>query len=372
MTEAQYELGVGYPPGQGEREDNGTQHYRYYGRADAPGWTSSDDEPVDDQANRTPATTEDATSSHVGFPNTPLQNSGHAASSRGQASSSTSVAPPDGYDPWAERFDPWAVSSDYGDTTRRQWTREASQNWLVFKSRSDYWHIQVLRALAARSDGRRGKPFPTIEADPWGTYEQAENFFWRHTLPQNVPGAPRTLEWFTLGYVRDTSGDHTEFSIQEAEGWPFNFEESSPEQSEASAEPLPPEIEEARQRDDPWTSGSEEVAAASHATAPAPPPPSDSTSSDFFPYGMIDLVQPDDPLYATDGVPWQSCTRCKVYQPFARCSDETCLNVLGIECIFESRHERAASSSSEPKKPNQGMDWSQGEFKSAADKKRKK
>ena len=115
-----------------------------------------------------------------------------------------------------------------------------------------------------------------------------------------------------------------------------------------SGEPLP--------RDDSWSSESEEVATATQATAPTPLPPSDSTSSNFFPYGTIQLVQPNDPLYATNGVPWQSCTRCKVYQPFARCSDETCLNVLGIECIFESRHERAASSSSEPKKPNQGMD----------------
>ena len=104
--------------------------------------------------------------------------------------------------------------------------------------------MQVLRAQSARVDGRSGMPFPDEVADPWGTYEQAENFFWRHTLPQNVPGAPRLLEWFTLGYVRDTSGDHTEFSIQEAEGWPFNFEESSPEPSEVSAGP-PSEIEEA-------------------------------------------------------------------------------------------------------------------------------
>ena len=120
-----------------------------------------------------------------------------------------------------------------------------------------------------------------------------------------------------------------------------------------SGEPLP--------RDDSWPSESEDVAAAAQATAPAPLPPSDSTSSNFLPYGTIQLVQPNDPIYATNGVPWQSCTRCKVFQPFARYSDESCLNVLGIECIFESRHERAASSPSEPKKPNQGMDWSQGD-----------
>ena len=53
------------------------------------------------------------------------------------------------------------------------------------------------------------------------------------------------------------------------------------------------------------------------------------------PNGRITLVEPGDLNYATDGVPWPVCSRCKVFRPFANNVDNSCSNVLGVECTYE-------------------------------------
>ena len=53
------------------------------------------------------------------------------------------------------------------------------------------------------------------------------------------------------------------------------------------------------------------------------------------PSGSITVVEPGDPLYATDGVPWSVCSRCKVFRPFANLVHECCSSVLGAECTYD-------------------------------------
>jgi hypothetical protein len=48
----------------------------------------------------------------------------------------------------------------------------------------------------------------------------------------------------------------------------------------------------------------------------------------------IMVVEPGDLNYATDGVPWLVCSRCGVFRPFANATEESCLNVIGIECTY--------------------------------------
>ena len=48
----------------------------------------------------------------------------------------------------------------------------------------------------------------------------------------------------------------------------------------------------------------------------------------------ITVVEPGDLNYATDGVPWSVCSRCGVFRPFANATEESCLNVIGIECTY--------------------------------------
>ena len=54
------------------------------------------------------------------------------------------------------------------------------------------------------------------------------------------------------------------------------------------------------------------------------------------PNGRITVVEPDDLNNATDGVPWPTCSRCGVLRPFENISDESCSNVLGVECTYEA------------------------------------
>ena len=53
------------------------------------------------------------------------------------------------------------------------------------------------------------------------------------------------------------------------------------------------------------------------------------------PNGRITLVEPGDPNYVTDGVPWSVCSRCKVFRPFASRVHESCSNLLGVECTYD-------------------------------------
>ena len=53
------------------------------------------------------------------------------------------------------------------------------------------------------------------------------------------------------------------------------------------------------------------------------------------PSGSITVVEPGDPLYATDGVPWSVCSRCKVFRPFAAATGESCANRIGVECTYD-------------------------------------
>ena len=59
----------------------------------------------------------------------------------------------------------------------------------------------------------------------------------------------------------------------------------------------------------------------------------------FFPQGRIIVVEPGNPVYATDGAPWPVCSRCNVFREFANVSETSCLSVLGIECDFGSNGE---------------------------------
>ena len=53
------------------------------------------------------------------------------------------------------------------------------------------------------------------------------------------------------------------------------------------------------------------------------------------PSGSITVVEPGDPLYATDGVPWSVCSRCQVFRPFAGATEESCANTIGVECTYD-------------------------------------
>ena len=59
----------------------------------------------------------------------------------------------------------------------------------------------------------------------------------------------------------------------------------------------------------------------------------------FFPQGRIIVVEPGNPVYATDGAPWPVCSRCNVFREFANVSETSCLSLLGIECDFGSNGE---------------------------------
>ena len=54
------------------------------------------------------------------------------------------------------------------------------------------------------------------------------------------------------------------------------------------------------------------------------------------PNGRITVVEPGDPNYATDGVPWSVCSRCNVFLPFASLVHVTCSSLLGVECTFDA------------------------------------
>ena len=66
----------------------------------------------------------------------------------------------------------------------------------------------------------------------------------------------------------------------------------------------------------------------------------------------IMVVEPGDLNYATDGVPWSVCSRCGVFRPFANVTEESCLNVIGIQCSYgesewEAQHQEPARGSTE-------------------------
>ena len=61
------------------------------------------------------------------------------------------------------------------------------------------------------------------------------------------------------------------------------------------------------------------------------------------PNGRIKVVEPGDPNYATDGVPWSVCSRCSVFQPFASHALESCSNLLGVECTYDEYDGPAAT-----------------------------
>ena len=59
----------------------------------------------------------------------------------------------------------------------------------------------------------------------------------------------------------------------------------------------------------------------------------------FFPQGRSIVVEPGNPVYATDGAPWPVCSRCNVFREFANVSETSCLSLIGIECDFGSNGE---------------------------------
>ena len=59
------------------------------------------------------------------------------------------------------------------------------------------------------------------------------------------------------------------------------------------------------------------------------------------PHGRITVVEPGDLNYATDGVPWSVCSRCKVFRPFASLYAKSCASVLGVECTYDESDGKA-------------------------------
>ena len=70
--------------------------------------------------------------------------------------------------------------------------------------------------------------------------------------------------------------------------------------------------------------------------SPKMPKPEPKREAGAVPHGRITVVEPGDLNYATDGFPWSVvCSRCGVFRPFANVTEESCLNVIGIECAYE-------------------------------------
>jgi hypothetical protein len=73
------------------------------------------------------------------------------------------------------------------DEAHRQEEATAAHNWEAYKNRPDYWNTQVSRAHVVRPDRQHRPPFPNEGKDPWGSLQESENFFWRPSMPPNVP-----------------------------------------------------------------------------------------------------------------------------------------------------------------------------------------